>query len=422
MSGFQLLLTISAIAGVLMVVLALAIGAMIALGFVAGLPLLLIFMLVYGWMFCAFLYYRRSRQDELMHLLSTAAESQVPLAPALWAYLHDRPQGTLREFWVALLLFFVLPGYYWLWHRQRCFDQKVVRVAYALEMGETLPAALRAAPGVVSPEMALAVQVGQHTGKMAVCLRSSLPPSLAPVWIELAPRFVYPLLLLLFLSGILGIWMNFIFPKLERIFYDFDAPMPEMTRRVSEFYYMSDIMSDKYFVGVPMAVLILQVVIGAAFASSTFRWYFPILGRIYRRYVQSYVLKMLATFLETGTPVPQALGLLADTGAFAAVAERRLLAVRQRIEQGQPLAESLHWGGLLPAAAVPLIQAAERVNNLPWALTELGDVLANRTIRNLRRLSQIVSPTIVLLIGFLIGYIVKAMFIPMVELLTRFAN
>src|SRR5262249_24037294 len=75
--------------------------------------------LLYGWVLYAFVRYRHSRQDELRQLLTSAVESQAPLAAALKAYVKDRPHGPVREFWVALLLFPVLPGYYWLWHRER---------------------------------------------------------------------------------------------------------------------------------------------------------------------------------------------------------------------------------------------------------------------------------------------------------------
>src|SRR6184192_871145 len=118
--------------------------ALIYGGLAPALPLLLILMLFYGWVLSAYVHYRQGRRDELLHLLSAAAESQAPLAPALWAYLRDRPQGPLREFWVGLLLFFVLPGYYWVWHRRHSYDRKVARVAYFLEMGDSLPNALRA--------------------------------------------------------------------------------------------------------------------------------------------------------------------------------------------------------------------------------------------------------------------------------------
>src|SRR6266852_2729664 len=114
------------------------------------LTLLLVEGLVYGWMLLAYLRYRQGRQDEVLHVLSTAVESDAPLAPALWAYLDDRPHGWLREFWVATLLFFVVPGYYWIWHRRHSYDQKIASVAHQLEHGVSLPDALKRTPGAAS--------------------------------------------------------------------------------------------------------------------------------------------------------------------------------------------------------------------------------------------------------------------------------
>ena len=98
--------------------------------------LLLVVSLMYGWMLVAYFHYRQGRQNEFLHLLTTAVETDAPLAPAVRAYLEDRPHGWLREFWVAVLLFFVVPGYYWIWHRRHSYDQKVAAVAHRLEQGE----------------------------------------------------------------------------------------------------------------------------------------------------------------------------------------------------------------------------------------------------------------------------------------------
>src|SRR5438552_14216044 len=174
MSGLRRLLAFFAtFAGLLVLVVGLG-ALLIFMGMTYGLPFLFLMLIVYGWMLFAYLHYQQGRQEEMLRLLSTAAESEAPLAPALWAYLRDRPHGLLREFWVALLLFFMLPGYYWAWHRRNSFDSKVARVAYYLEMGTSLPHALQATPGVVSREATFAVLVGQHTGKLAACLRASL--------------------------------------------------------------------------------------------------------------------------------------------------------------------------------------------------------------------------------------------------------
>ena len=103
-----------------------------------ALPFLLVLGTAYAWMLFAYLHYRQGRREELVHILTAAAEAELPLSEALWAYLSDRPQGQMRELWVALLLFFAAPGYYWFWHRRHSFDSKVAQLAIYLESGMSL--------------------------------------------------------------------------------------------------------------------------------------------------------------------------------------------------------------------------------------------------------------------------------------------
>ncbi len=387
----------------------------VMLGSFGGVPILMLLSVPYLWALFAFFHYRQCRQDEFLHLLTTAVEAQAPLAPALRAYVADRPNGPLRETWVATLLFFLLPGYYWLWYRRFSFDRKVARVAGLLDMGYSLPEALYATPGVTPRQTVLAATVGESTGRLALCLRHSAQTRLAPLWLEVLPRMAYPLLLLIFINGAWHFWAIFLAPKFERIFHDFGMDLPEATERLFAF---ADWMGDYGWL-LLLTIPATAVVVFILFLDSTFRWYFPIAGRFYRRVIQSRVLRTLGVLLETGKPVPEALGVLADSGYFPSVVERCLDGVRLRVEQGEPLAESLRRGGLLPAAMVPLVRAAERVGNLPWVLGELSTSLANGMIRRLRRLSILIAPLVLIAVGGLVAFLALGMFWPLIELLTR---
>lgn len=386
-------------------------------GMALGLMPLFLLMLIYGWMVYAYLEYRECRHVELAHLLCTAADSQAPLAPALRSYLADRPKGTLREFWTSLLLFFVAPGYYWVWHRKHSQDRKISQVASLLEMGQPLPTALEKTPGVVCREVILASQVGTATGTLAACLRSALPRRLAPLLLEMAPRFAYPLLLLTFLTGLASFWGVYLLPKMERIYADFGQDLPESTRRLATIERSANL----YFGFVGLVILLGALLAALFLASSRVRWYFPILGRIYRRQMQSHVLRMLGVLLNAGLTLPRALSLLADSTYFSSAVRERLRACCLRLEGGEGLAPSMRQTGLLQPAMVPLLDAAQRVHNLPWAMTELGETLSERTVRSLSRLSQIVFPVLVMSTGAVVCFIVLGMFMPVIDLITRMA-
>jgi type IV pilus assembly protein PilC len=383
-----------------------------------GVIVFFLILAIYGCVVFTFMHYRYGRQDELIHVLITAAEAEAPLSSAVWAYLLDRPQGTQREIWVATLLFFVLPGYYWIWHRQHSFDRKLAEFARQLEHGVSLGMALRNTPGLASADTRLAVAVGQSTGRLAPCLRSLQGRRLGTAWMEAIPRLLYPLALLVVVANIVGFLVIYIVPKYQKIFSDFRYPMPDLTTR---FIVLSHVAAG-YLSMVPMVLLGFGAVVGMLCASTTVRWFFPIVGRFYRTQVQSRVLNMLALLLEANMPAPQALAFLAASPSFAGTASRRLAAARLSVENGQPLIDSLRRKGLLSLAAVSFAHAAERTQTLPWALKQLGDLLGGRAARFVRQFSLIATPISVVAVGFLVAFVALAMFWPLIQLLTELSE
>jgi type II secretory pathway component PulF len=125
--------------------------------------------------------------------------------------------------------------------------------------------------------------------------------------------------------------------------------------------------------------------------------------------------------LDAGDTVPQALSLLADSGYFKGTVQRRLQSVKAAVEQGEPLPDSLYRQGLLPASMLPLLQAAERARNLPWAMLELGDHLGKRAVNLSERITGAVFPLTVIVAGIIIGLVVAGIFLPLVNLITRMA-
>jgi type IV pilus assembly protein PilC len=397
------------------ILVALAVMVLFSLGIVPGAVPIMFWGLVYGWMLYTYLHYRQGRQEEMLQVLITASESAAPLAPAIRAYVADRPQGVMREFWVALILFFVFPGYYWIWHRRHSFDRKVLAVAKKLENGVPLSIALHTVPGVATRETILAASVGESTGRLAQSLQGTARRRLTIIWLEVVPRFLYPLTILFFLVNIATFWMMFIGPKITRIFSDFRQTLPVPTRAIVD---VGDFVAANGW-AVVLTISVCAALFALVLRSPAARWHLPLLGRLYRMHFQSRFLRMLAIALGTGRSAPEALALLAGSGFYEGMLGRLLADTRRAVENGEPLAESLSRRRLVPAAAVPLMHAAQRAGNLPWALGEMADTLSDRTIRLMRRLSIVGGPLLLIVIGGLVGYLVVGMFIPIVDLITK---
>jgi type IV pilus assembly protein PilC len=405
-------ITLGVIASVLFTFV-LLVGLVFGLGFGLSMALLLFVMLVAGWFLYAYRRYRQARQDELLHVMATAAESGLPMAPAVAAYVHDRPREG-KKWWDGILVFVFPPGYV-LWVQRQVFDDRVMRLAGLLAAGAPLADALRIVPGVAPREVRVAADVGDTTGRLATCLRRADRDRLAGVWLEVMPRVIYPMMLLLFVSGVTSFLMIAIVPKLKRIFDDFGDKLPDSTANlvaasmaVGDFSHM-----------IALVILATMVLVVILIVSPTIRWHFPIIGKLYRWEAQGLVLRMLGTLIEVGRPAPEAIAILADAPDVPDSIIPGLDKAELIVRRGEPLATALYGGGLLPASMTPLVRSAERLRALPFTLAEIGDVLSGRAVRIARRASLLVGPLLVVGVGLVVGFIVIAMFVPLIQLMSR---
>jgi type IV pilus assembly protein PilC len=405
-------------------------GGIVLFGLFAGVPLaagspaaaggVLLALLVNGWGVYAFLRYRQARQDELVYVLAAAVEAGLPLAPAVRAYLYDRPRRTrLRAgLWVAAVIFLPLYAYTRVVMGWWSFDMLVRELAARLEDGESLSEALRNVPGVAGREVRLAAAVGEETSGLAACLRSADRERWGAAWLEVAPRFVYPFVVFVFVLSLTTFLMVFIVPKYQRIFQEFGEHLPVVTEALIS---TAGWFSEELLLS-PPALLFGLAAVAAVLGNPTVRWYTPFLGRLYRWEVQAQVLRTIGRLLTAGRTVPQALAFLADSADLPQVVRRRLATAMTHTQRGDPLDAALERAGLLPPPMAPLVRSAERVRTLPWALGELGDHLAGRAFRLVRRVSLIVAPLLVAALGAVVGFVALAMFLPLIHLLTRLSE
>jgi type IV pilus assembly protein PilC len=379
---------------------------------IAGLLLFSFLCVFWFWQLFAYTHYRFCRQEEFLFILQTAADAQAPVEAMLKAYLKDRPRDEAYRFWLSSLLTFVFPGYYWV-HKRRSFDFRLARLAAMMQSGATLNQALGRTPGLVSRETALAVAVGQFSGKLAQALHQLPDRRFALQWLEMMPRLAYPLMVLGFMVVTLSFIMIFIIPRFERIFMDFRMRLPEE----SEILIAASRTAIRYwYVGAIIGVIAFLVV-NILVLSTRFRWHFPLFGRLYRQHARGQFLHVLGLMLETGRPLPEILGYVLSSGFLPSAVSDRGYRLLRRLREGEPLADALVDCGLATSAQRGLIQSAEKTQNLPWALQSMGESSVRRCAMFTQRLGMVIFPLTIVVCAVLVGGVAIAVFKPLIELL-----
>jgi type II secretory pathway component PulF len=390
-----------------------ALGGLLIFKFgLVGLFIYLFLGVIWCWEVYVFAQYRFCRQEEFVNVLQAAAATQMPMEAMLRAYLEDRPRDGGYHGWVFFLMLFVFPGYF-LIHRGRSFDSQLMLVLALLDHGVPLDRALRFVPQVVSRQTALAVTVGQLTGQLPQALRQMPEQRSKSPWLELAPRLIYPLLVLVVLAANVAFLAVFIIPKFEKIFADFKMRVPDVT---NSFFGLSGWLTHHSWI-VPNLVLFLLLLINVEIFDSRAKWHTPIIGRIYRMHARGQFLQTLGIMMDSGKPLPEILAGINESGLLPKAIAVRSQRLAADISRGEPLAESLTKHGLSTASLGSLIAAAERARNLPWALRELGETLIRRSARLSHRLAMILFPLAIFACASLVGLFAVAMFSPLTALL-----
>ncbi|MGO8691356.1 MAG: type II secretion system F family protein [Thermoguttaceae bacterium] len=331
---------------------------------------------------------RRARQQEgLLWGLAAAAERGMPLAPVVEAFAAERPGG--------------LDG----WRAQR--------LAAMLTAGFALPDALRRSPGVLPPQVLPLVRVGCAAGALAPALRQAATVHNAGdrTWMSLLGKLGY-----LCLVPALGLTCFFpqIMTQLAKVCVDFRVPLPDETRWVlaCQGYLVVWYLLVALFVGI--------LIYAVARYLGWVQWDLPGLGGLARRNDTAMILDGLAVAAGQDRPMSEGLGSLAESYPKPAVG-RRLRRAAAEVESGGDWCEGLFRHGLIQEADRAILQAAQRVGNLPWALREMADSSRRRLAYRVQALAQMLFPVVVLVFGLIVMLIALGIFRPLLALMRSLA-
>jgi type II secretory pathway component PulF len=311
------------------------------------------------------------QQRSLLRLIMVATEENLPLSPLISAWAADE---------------------YGIQH------ERLMRLAGLLRNGTPLPDAVEELQGVLGDEDVLAIRFGTQSGTLVASLRERLDEQ-EDVRALLSPRvrktLTYVAVLILIGFVIISFVQIKIVPEFEKIMQEFDVPPPQSL--------LWSIWSGQIFANYWYLFVM---------AALTFAWFWfspwpgrrmrmEMFGPFYRPLRELHfadVLEKLSVAAAAGRPIASAVSTLARYH-FDPALRRRLLFVRNEMEQGADAWQSLQTVGLLGPKEVRLLETAERVGNRSWILKRLAELKKRRTSARLSRLAELVLPVVIVIAG-----------------------
>jgi general secretion pathway protein F len=133
----------------------------------------------------------------------------------------------------------------------------------------------------------------------------------------------------------------------------------------------------------------------------------PVVGELVQAYVVAQFTRTLATLLESGVGLLQALRLAIDVVGNPVIKEE-LDSCVDGIRGGGALRTLLAQARYIPPLAVELVAVGEQTGQLPGMLVKVADVCDGEVRGKLRHLLSILEPALILGLGAIVGAIITA--------------
>jgi len=226
--------------------------------------------------------------------------------------------------------------------------------------------------------------------------------------------------------AILGFLLTKIIPQFAEIFKDLlgNAQLPALTQFVID---ISDFVQNHWII---VVAAIAVIVVGNKFWGRTqsgryvqdkVKLKMPLFGTLFVKTAVSRFSRTLGTLMSSGVPVLQALNIVRDTSGNAVVA-RAIQSVHDAVKEGDSMTMPLEASGVFPGMVISMVDVGEETGALPDMLMRIADNYDEEVDAAVEGLTSVIEPVMIVLLALIVGTIVIAMFVPMVEIINKGLN
>ncbi len=235
---------------------------------------------------------------------------------------------------------------------------------------------------------------------------------------------IYPIVVIFVATAIVGFILYFIIPKFKVIFLDFGVDLPPMTTFLID---ASDFIIQKFWVMIltPIAIWILLKLLyrnrTGAYILDRLKLMIPVMGQIVEKSVVARTMRTLGTLVQSGVPILDALSIVRDT-AENAVFERAFTKIYESIREGETIAQPLKEARVVDDIVVNMIDVGEETGDLDTMLNKIADNYDEEVEVLVDSLVSLLEPIMIVVLGGIIGFIVIALFMPLIQLISNLSG
>jgi type IV pilus assembly protein PilC len=302
------------------------------------------------------------------------------------------------------------------------------QLAESVEGGSTFSEALAQHPRVFNKLYVNMVRAGEAGGVLDVTLSrlADFQEKAQKIKNKVISAMVYPTVVIVVALSIVTFLMIMVVPKFQEIFTDLlsGKPLPPLTLFV---LHVSNLVKNQFLLvaGCIAAIWISFKLIGKTvkgrFYIDKLKLNAPIFGQLIRKVSIARFTRTLGTLISSGVPILQALNIVRDTSGNAVIA-RAVSQIHDSVKEGERIVQPLEASGVFPAMVVSMVDVGEETGALPDMLMKVADVFDDEVDNAVGAITSLLEPIMIVVLAVIVGTIVIAMFLPLINVISTLSG
>ncbi|HVJ68314.1 MAG TPA: type II secretion system F family protein [Caulifigura sp.] len=285
--------------------------------------------------------------------------------------------------------------------------------------GKSLSAALSRQSNVFGDPYVSSVAAAEASGTIAESLHrlTELLRNEIRLRGSVTGALMYPAALIGVAGLVIVALFMFVLPQFADVFNDLGGPPPPATQMllaISGALRGNLLVVAGVLVGIAIAVRTMLAMPKTVEKWHSFQLNNAILRRASRPLLIGQAFRRLATMLQTGVPLLDALR-LSKKSVRNVLYQKLFVQMADEVEAGRGLSTTLSLAPFLPPGAAQMVRTAESSGKLGEVLETVGSFYEEEGERELRQVVKLLEPVIVVVMGVIVACVVAAVILPLLD-------
>lgn len=287
--------------------------------------------------------------------------------------------------------------------------------------GLRFSAALQRHPAQFNALYCQLVEVGEAAGALAAVLARIAEDRerAAAQRAKVRAALTYPVAILVLAMAITAALLVWVVPTFKQIFDGFGARLPAPTQFVLALSsgvarWSIPALAMTFATGSAVTFLLRRSE-AARIRFARVSLTIPVAGPLLRTLCAARWSRALGTLLSAGTPLADAFDSLTHTTGNAFF-DRATVEIAARLRRGERLAAAMRGARCFPPEVVQPIEVAEESGALDTMLIDVASLADRQVDEKIGTLSSLCEPLVIIVLGALVGGLVIAMYLPIIQL------